>query len=247
MIYKDFIFIHIPKTAGSTIRSSLNKDSKLLYNGSPLNFKRIGIKKNDLLKNSNVKIYDFVDHMPYQAIKEIKHKNPNIIFTFVRNPYSRAVSLYFECIRNTKLRNELQITKNISFNEFLNNIKNKQHWFTLSMVQYIGKENIKKISFIGKIEKFKSDTKKLEVKYNIIIDNNFHNYNNSIGFKYLPSNYTDYYNNEKNIELVNIIYSEDFKTFNYNFNDFVIYEKNKTNKVIIAKNLISRFIKRKFK
>ena len=78
-------------------------------------------------------------------------------------------------------------------------------------------------------------------------DNNFHNYNNSIGFKYLPSNYTDYYNNEKNIELVNIIYSEDFKTFNYNFNDFVIYEKNKTNKVIIAKNLISRFLKRKFK
>ena len=63
MIYKDFIFIHIPKTAGSTIRSSLNKNSKLLYNGSPLNFKRIGIKKNDLLKNSNVKIYDFVDYL----------------------------------------------------------------------------------------------------------------------------------------------------------------------------------------
>ena len=97
MIYKDFIFIHIPKTGGSSIRNSLNKNYELIYNATKENLKKLGYSNlNENFEDYDLKIHDFSDHLPYQLIKKKELDKDKYKFTFIRNPFSRAVSLYFE-------------------------------------------------------------------------------------------------------------------------------------------------------
>ena len=138
MIYKDFIFIHIPKTGGSSIRSSLDLHYKLIYNASENNFKKLGCE-NKKFENYNFLNYSFKDHLPYQLINN-EFKYSKFKFTFTRNPFSRIVSLYFECKSTDLHLNELSINRNISFEDFLNLLITKQYWFTIPMIDFIGKK-----------------------------------------------------------------------------------------------------------
>ena len=154
MIYKDFVFIHIPKTGGSSIRSSLGDNYELIYNASVINLKKLGYKNNnEKFEKYNFTIHSFKDHLPYQLIKREEYSS-KYTFTFIRNPYSRIVSLYYECISAELHRNNLSITKYISFEDFLNLLIKNQYWFTIPMIDYIGEKNINYIDDIFKFENF---------------------------------------------------------------------------------------------
>ena len=72
MVYNDLIFIHIPKTGGSSIRSSLANNYKLLYNATEQNFIKLGYSNLTNFENYNFSIHNFKDHLPYQIIKKNK-------------------------------------------------------------------------------------------------------------------------------------------------------------------------------
>ncbi len=240
MIFEKLIFIHIPKTAGSSIQNSLIKQQELVYEGTNDFFEHIGVEQNRKFKNNDIKFIDFKRHLPLEIIKLSNHFYNKPIITFVRNPFSRTVSLYYECLRSEKYLRDLGMDKKSSYENFLEILLKKKYWFTMSMIDWIGEDNLKNVDFIGKFETLNDDIKVLKNKFNLRLNLKFHNYNNSIGGKYSPPNYANFYKNSENIKKVENIYSKDFKIFDYNFEDFRRYEKIKTNKFNILINLIKR-------
>ena len=242
MIYKDIIYIHIPKTGGSSIRNSLNENYKLIFNSTEKNLKEMGFNDlNEKFENYNFSIKYFRDHLPYQLIKKKKFEINKYKFTIIRNPFSRLVSLYFECISNKFHLDNLGLDKSISFEAFVNQITNKSYWFTIPMLDYLGEKNIKEIDYIGRFENFDDDIFKLKKRFKIIIKH--HNYNNYLKSKFKFNDYRSFYKNEKIINKVLDYYQKDFKQFGYNFDDFLIFKKNKINIL----NILSKNIKRKIK
>ena len=240
MIFDKLIFIHIPKTAGSSIQNSLIKNYKLIYEGTDKFFDHIKMSKNIKFNDKEIKIIDFKRHLPLDIIKFSNFSQKKPIVAFVRNPYSRAVSLYFECLRSEKYLKELNMTQKTSYDEFLEILIRKKYWFTMPMIDWIGEENLNKVDFIGKFESLNEDIKKLKQKLNINLNLKLHNYNNSIGKKYSPPNYVTFYKNKDNIEKIKKIFFQDLKIFKYNFENFKNYENIKTNKINILINLIKR-------
>ena len=241
MIYKDFIFIHIPKTGGSSIRSSLNKNYRLIYNATEVNLKKLGyLDLNENFENYDFKIHNFIDHIPYQLIKKKELEKNKYKFTFIRNPFSRVVSLYFECIANKFHLEGIKTNKKINFEEFVEIIINKPYWFTIPMIDYIGIKNITDMNFIGRFENFENDIFKLKKRFKISIKH--HNYNNHIPSKLKFSDYSSFYSNKKIKEKIYLYYKKDFNYFKYSYEDFLKFEKKKVKLSTIFMRLIKRKI-----
>ena len=212
MIFNKLIFLHIPKTAGSSIRNSLSDKFKIIYEGTQEDYIKIGLSEKDKVKNLDINLISFNKHIPFDTIKKINNYEEKKIFTFVRNPYSRTVSLYFECLRD-KQHHIIGINPKTTFEFFLEKISKKNHWFTMPMINWIGKDNLNKLNYIGKIETIDNDLKNINKKFNIFIPFKYHNFNNSIGNKYSPPNYLEFYKNEKNIEKVHEYLKKTLKIF----------------------------------
>jgi len=91
--YDKILFVHIPKTAGSSI-------SKILDDSNLDNWNRAWPRHHD----------------PYSYLKEVNVIDSSVFsFAVVRNPYTRTYSCYKQYNKTNKT--------NISFIEYLNNIK----------------------------------------------------------------------------------------------------------------------------
>lgn len=240
MIYKNLIYIHIPKTGGSSIRNSLNKNYKLIYNSNFENFEKMGFKNySEKFENYNFPIFSFKDHLPYQLIKRADYHKDKFKFTITRNPFSRIVSLYFECIANKLHLEGLKIKKTILFDDFVDIICKKSYWFTIPMTDYIGSKNLNDIDFIGRFENFDDDLIKLRKYLKISIKH--HNYNNSVKSIFKFSDYRTYFKNKENIDKVYKLYKDDFDNFNYDYKKFLSFERKKINLI----NILLKITKRK--
>ena len=154
MIFNKITFIHIPKTAGSSIINSLNENYDLLFKGNREDFinEKIDIYKN--YNDSSNLVGDFNVHLPFDLIKMNKNYLNKPVFTFVRNPYSRAVSLYFECLRDSKHHKKLNISSKTNFGDFLYKVKDNDYWFTMPMMNWIGNDNFGKVSDLNVLGNF---------------------------------------------------------------------------------------------
>jgi len=116
----------------------------------------------------------------------------------------------------------------------------------MPMVNFFSKD---KIDFLGRFENFERDL--LTIKKTKDINFSSQNFKNSHKFSD-NYDYLKFYEDKENIEIVEDIYQDDFKSFDYNFESFKNFEKSKNTKNSIEPNIklhkkevkFKRFLKR---
>ncbi|MDC0535723.1 sulfotransferase family protein [Francisellaceae bacterium] len=211
---KKFIFVHIYKTAGTSIMRQLLPFARPIEKFSFYYPSRYGIS----LINRTLGLHKYGNawingvHKHATVIEANEYLGDEIFneyykFAFVRNPYDWLVSLYFY-IRQDKWHNEFNKVNAMSFEAFvLERIKNnmpRQKDFLIGQ-----KYGALIVDYVGKIETIDSS-------YQYICD--------KLGIKYVkPSNlnqskrqksYHQYYNDELTLA-VQEYFNDDFETFNY--------------------------------
>ena len=197
------LFIHIPKTGGSSVESYFSSKFNIPLNNSSL-FHFIHDAR---LVNEKMKINSSLQHITYNQILEyskifnIKFDNIKII-TIVRNPYERIMSdLFFNNLVTTHVTTErvFDIIKEYLVSDKYDNHNIPQHKFITN-----DKGEIIQNIHILKTESLTNDMNTLGYSdFNI--------------FENVNMNKINYYNylNNNSINIINQFYHLDFILFNY--------------------------------
>ena len=137
--YNNFLFIHVPKTGGTSINNTFEKNNLKTWN----TIKDYGHDPLHILKDNNI------------------INNKTFIFSIVRNPYTRAFSYW----KHFNINNET----NLSFMEFLLNIENKIQtnktpWIIYDQTFFLYDKEIN----LTKLYKFEN-LKEIEKDFNFIL------------------------------------------------------------------------------
>lgn len=201
---KKFIFIAIAKTGSTSITRRFN-----------------------ILEDPSPEFY----HMHLRDILDKYPSTKNYFkFCFVRNPYDRLVSLYYD-LRSSPghLKWSYPILKYKNFTEFVKNLEKSPCFNFIHLRpqhEYISIKNEINIDFVGKFENLKNDFKSVEKKLKIdhielrhfrkreIKSKNINNFFKKILFRQKKNNYLDEYT-EQTKKICYELYQEDFKSFSY--------------------------------
>lgn len=237
---KQIYFIHIPKTAGTSIEHIFYEKGGCV---SSCFFHKL--QRNDILENKN---YDNISlwHIPLQYFKQSFFNNimsEYTLFTIVRNPYERIVSDFKFWIQfynarhgNTKRKLsyiEKHLLKQIktiyennftldkqNLNAFINNVLDVDEYMTsldghlIPMYHYLVDKNGNNISNVDilKHENLNNDFNDFVKKHNINMPSDVtRKYKSNVSEKTLSiSDISD-----ENVRLINDIYKKDFERFDY--------------------------------
>lgn len=196
----NLLYIHIPKTGGTSIEYYLGKKCNI-----PLN-------------EESLCEYDFFDkqvhdrttsrqHMTYIDIMKNKHKfniddNKLFIFASIRNPYDRAISDLFYLFPELEKTNDKNYIYTMLSKKIIENVDNHslpQYKFVINEQNVINEQII-----IIHTESLSSEMKKI----------GFDDFNEHKNKNKIKHNYLDYLN-KKSIDLINKYYEHDFKLFGY--------------------------------
>lgn len=207
---KKFIFVHIPKCAGTTIERFFGKD----YDGynTKTDYTKYIELKHEIAHSKHYRLSDYEKIIGDEL-------NDYFKFTFIRNPYDLVVSkfIYIKTKNKTQMIiNGEDITEQMTFDQYVDFIhRNKdRERIPKSVVvsnydEWIITDNYK-LDFIGKVENFNNDFK-------IICD--------KIGVKYKKLNkmnttirteYRDYYNQDTKNKITEL-FKDDLEKYNYKF------------------------------
>ncbi len=198
---KKFIFIHVYKIAGTSIKGALLKYA----DGKIPRFKRVllGVEKNHNFFSSN-----YEPHITAPELKELLPKRlfgSYFKFAFVRNPYDWQVSL-FSYMKEQETHHQHNIVKNMNFKEYLNWRVNED--LNLQSSFLFNEKEQCLVNYIGKIENIQHDFKRILRKINIAELNLGHLNKSS------RKNYLNYYDKEC-YDIVNKGFDNDFRLLNY--------------------------------
>ena len=197
---RKFIFIHIQKTAGSSIETSLadiTPDAIRRFDDLPACM--------DPLKKRHLFASDLKRYLGDQTWKSYYK------FAFVRNPYSRLVSWYNMCVERPS--NEfmwLVRQRAKTFSDFLDLTHGLAKKTTFNQVDYITNETGNfLVDFVGRFETLSEDFSKIckQLDVNVTLPHK------SRG---LVVDYRAFYNT-RTMRLVSERFSRDIETFGYKF------------------------------
>lgn len=197
----NLVYVQVPKAANSSIIYCLNKTEQW-FNVNTQNHQEVQdkIRPNKIEFNSR----------NYEKYKKY------FWFTFVRNPYERMISSYINKVITPEevflsFKN-IGITKSTSFLDFCNIIKKIN---PVRLNDHIKPQSLiipnDTMDFIGKVENIKTDWGKMMNANKQLLDLTSH---------LNSSKYDGNRNNilcKKSIEYINDIYSQDFKSYNYQY------------------------------
>jgi hypothetical protein len=204
----NFLFIHIPKCAGTSIEKYYNFD----YD-------------NNSHFESKFKKYGHPKHMTISMYEKFISKNMmnNLFkFTIIRNPFDLIVSLYNYSLYNKKVYwngcNTYEEKRNISFKNYILYVKNLKDKIIdrldttdFSLNYYIKSKNTK-IDYICKFENLENDLNKISNIINLDCSK-LPKVNKS---KVKNVKYKDYYNNSTK-DIIYKLFKEELKMYNYDF------------------------------
>lgn len=208
-----FIFIHIPKCAGSSIKDHFFKGMELDWREPNYEFLYGWCPKRKI-------------HLQHATAKQLLETelirediwNTYFKFTFVRNPWDRAYSDYLWMLEDRKLKGSFKeyITKTGSLEECLKNRNSKTFRgdHLIPQTEFFSEEGKFKMDFIGRFEHLSEDLKL--VKNNINSTSIFDSHEKKNEKK--RSHYSLFYTSSKKA-LVEKYYAKDIEQLNYSFED----------------------------
>jgi hypothetical protein len=227
----NILFIHIPKTGGSSIEDYFTKKMN----------KKLSVK--DLYSFDKTVVDHSLQHLTLLELYQNKDKlkfninNIKLMFTVVRNPYERTVSdlFFFKLINKNMSTKEVEkkLRRYLESNNTYDNHKIPQYKFLADSY-----DNINKDVKIIRNENMNEDMKSLGF-------NDF-NVHKNVTFK----NKLNYYNylNNNSINLINNYYQKDFEIFNYKMistnvkEDFINTRKNNLNIIFLLISCVILFL-----
>lgn len=188
---KRFIFVHIPKTGGSSIFRALSS-----CNDAP-----------DTDDNRHLGLLEIYNRYGYLAGEDdgaAGELKKYFKFAFVRNPWDRVVSMYSYRLRNR------EIPPDLTFSEFVMNRREHPFGMHRDQVKFIeDPEGKVAVDFIGRFENLEKDWSTLQSRFGI-----------SSGLPHLKRtshrHYQTYYNRKLRDEIADL-YRRDIETFGYRF------------------------------
>jgi hypothetical protein len=217
------IYIHIPKCAGTSVEKALGHlDGHVGREGQDHRIIR-NLEKPSLNKyvfSSMVNLKLFVKNLMFlYSYKVDNPNNKNVVgkqqyenyfkFTIVRNPWSRAVSVYKNILRDDLHKNNYGVPQDISFQDFLkmNLGKNMLRPQTFWLKDYAGKISL---DYVGKFEDLNTVFDEIKKK----IDANDIEFLHKL--KSTVDDYRDYYDEESK-KLITDFFEEEILLFKYSF------------------------------
>lgn len=204
-----FVFIHVYKVAGSSVRGVLNPYAAISWRQSTLEDKwkgltHIGSKSFSTQFGGHDKARDLKEHFPAKWFKDYYK------FAFVRNPWDWQVSLYLFGLKD-KSHYQHELFKSFAnFEEYLDwRIAEDLHLQKEFVVDESGKLLV---DYIGRLENLHEDFKHICKEINIPQVNLPHlNKSNS-------KKYQNFYNEKTKLKLADA-FKEDIEYFNYSYDD----------------------------
>lgn len=210
------IFIHIPKTAGTSIEKALEHFKELDRGVQDHRTIRdiIPVSTNDLIfsiinREFNVFYIKFKKFIKdYKENYHIKY-DTYFKFSFVRNPWARVFSWYNNVMRDDNHKKRFDVNHDCTFKYFIKNHMNQ--WELKPQLYWLmDKHGNIPLEFIGKFENLENDFKIVADRLNLdcpklpkLLISNVHNY-------------TDYYDNDM-IDAIYKTYIDEIKIFEYEF------------------------------
>jgi len=203
------LFIHIPKTAGTSIEKTLDIYGDWRKENREILFGRI---ESGELKNIGLKT-DFLQHVTIAEAQEISCIPQDYFsFSFIRNPWDRMVSIYSNPDNNLvwKARRMGIDLLDLSFEEFVLEIGRINHVHLTEQYKFICDEQYRlQVDFLGRFENLLED-------YSIICEKVGLNTQFTHANKSEHLSYKNYYNaNTKRI--IEDRYEADIELFKYCF------------------------------
>jgi hypothetical protein len=201
---KNFIYIHIYKCGGMSLRTLINQNMLTTEIGSS---------------------HSTANQIKYLCLEQNRMTfwETSFKFSFVRNPYDWAVSLY-EFIRKLKSHENYNEVKDMSFQTFCawycDNVKNKKrniNGMFNTLTEFLCDDHGKLlVDYVGKVENYHADMVEVANRLKISIGNNDKSLLPHINISQREKDYRAYYDSTSR-KIITDIFQADLNLFKYQY------------------------------